>query len=477
MKAGLAAALSTRRRPAAKADRGAPSAVPRSNDNTASDAGELPRGSLHWDAPVPVTTHSTGVKPVPYRSRKGEVKVATHWGQRKLLMSELQLLLPPFTPPDQRCHVVYVGSAPGTHLALLDDLFDRRHTWHLVDPGRFVPSVRDRSNFLVDNSFFDNAAAYAIALQRLAAVAPALASVFSHAIESTEAETDVARPWRSLETGDLDAARTSTDIPTLYEPELPLPVGLNLLRIAASERKPLLFVSDVRTGTAAMPNFASHVVENMMAQATWTRILHPTRAMLKFRLPYSTDAAQLPEYLDGDVLLPIWGPMTTTECRLVVSRPFSRRQFDPVDHERRMFFFNATLRERVHFNHDLSPHQDLDNRFDSAAEIAVWNTYRAAIDSTRSVKQLVSLVTAALGESFEDIRRKRDALIVSATVIDGGTVKRYRPEHATAADDDVKTADADGVATERMRSVWWTNVDTTKLLPAAGLECCALLPS
>jgi hypothetical protein len=56
----------------------------------------------------------------------------------------------------------------------------------------------------------------------------------------------------------------------------------------------------------------------MNAQRRWVGILQPLAALLKFRLPW---AAGKTDYLAGAVMLPVWGPPTTTESRLLVPSP------------------------------------------------------------------------------------------------------------------------------------------------------------
>jgi cap3/cap4 methyltransferase len=431
---------------------------------------ELPaRGSLHWSGPPPRVLHDAPVRRQPYRRRKGEVKCAVHWGQRKLLMSEVQLLLPPYGNGFQRRYlIVYVGSAPGGHLEYLDRLFDSRHSWHLVDPGAFVPTLRTLPNVRIDNTYFDNAKAYSILTERIQPHCPALAAVFAHVVDtatvsgqrqSLGADVPAARV-----TGDLDAARMAEEIPTMWEPELALPIGLHLLGRAAATRTPALFVSDVRSGTAEMSNFDGHVVENMRAQATWAHIVDADFSMLKYRLPYSTDAQRqyrLGPYPAGDVVLPVWGPQTTTECRLVIRPGAPWVEADVVDHEERMYYLNAILRERVHFNHAASPHAELDNRFDSAAEVAIWETFiRESQQPQLTVKALVDRTTAVLGETFEDIRRKRDALLTATEAVAGGSSKRFRAEQPRQNEISQRQASTmvNALLEERKRHVWWRNV-------------------
>eukprot|EP00971_Amphidinium_carterae_P214799 4262402-Amphidinium_carterae.1 len=58
------------------------------------------------------------------------------------------------------------------------------------------------------------------------------------------------------------------------------------------------------------------VQEDMKQQERWVMALQPRWAMLKFRLPWSAGCT---EYLDGDIHLPVWGPQTTTETRLITN--------------------------------------------------------------------------------------------------------------------------------------------------------------
>jgi hypothetical protein len=70
---------------------------------------------------------------LPYRQRPFELKGVVHWGQLKLMLSEIQFL-------SEHGHlsntVVYAGSAPGTHIKLLSSMFPK-HKFILWDPRPF----------------------------------------------------------------------------------------------------------------------------------------------------------------------------------------------------------------------------------------------------------------------------------------------------------------------------------------------------
>ncbi|CUE66663.1 poly A polymerase regulatory subunit, putative [Bodo saltans] len=442
-----------------------------------------------------------------YRSRFGDTKTAIHWGQRKLLLSEMQLLSH-YARPGVSYHIVYAGSAPGTHLGFLDDITNCIHTWELVDPGQFDRDVLGpRKNFLLRNEFFTNATAYGINATRLSAL-KGLRAVYEHvALDSVATEKSEIHARLDGIIGHLDVARGTTDIPSIYETPLTLPVGLNTLCQVAMERKPLLFVSDIRSGSVELPNFEEHVVENMKAQQAWTEILQGDFAMLKFRLPYTSKATGpggagavasklidddgCVEYLGGDMVLPIWTRPTSTEGRLVVPRGTGRIRYNVQRVEDQFFFFNAKLREHYHFNHILSPHVVLDNHFDGAAEVNCLREFCTFMDARltapgmknkliAAIEAMSTRITVQLKLDFEAAVRRRDAIVLKQArlglrVVDEEGGEDVEGPSSLAQVVVVPTtafvsweADArrmmDQAAKERLRPIWWGNLT----LPASS---------
>ena len=263
-----------------------------------------------------------------YRRRTEEQKTTVHWGQRKLLMSEIEFLLMTQTPKKQ-CTVIYAGAAPGTHVRVLAEMFPR-HTFILVDPAPFT--VRpERGRIHIHQAMFTDELA-------------------------------------------------------------------NELRQSLQQRNTrILFISDVRS---CDPDYHSEQVHterinaDMRAQARWHRILQPFKSMLKFRLPYAPGST---EYLKGDIHLPVWGPPSTTECRLIVNTHPGTRTYDHTDHEEKMFHFNTVTRVALY------PHTvcgcGIDHCYDCTAEVGILKAYLAATgkdDSDRSVAQLSALISSSI---------------------------------------------------------------------------------
>lgn len=92
---------------------------------------------------------------------KDKMKDNIHLGQRKLLMSEIQLLNMYFKKnPDGKPTIVYVGAAPGTHLQFLLFLFPKVR-FILYDGAKFDTSLLDR-RFELHNEFFTDETCHAV---------------------------------------------------------------------------------------------------------------------------------------------------------------------------------------------------------------------------------------------------------------------------------------------------------------------------
>jgi hypothetical protein len=76
------------------------------------------------------------------------VKTVIHWGQRKLLLSEVEFLT---LYGHLSSVVVYAGAAPGTHTGYLARLFPQ-HRFVLLDPAPFT--VRETDRILCRNELF-----------------------------------------------------------------------------------------------------------------------------------------------------------------------------------------------------------------------------------------------------------------------------------------------------------------------------------
>lgn len=88
---------------------------------------------------------------LPYQSHQIEL-TECHWGQLKLLYSEIEFLtIVSKYISLKECLIVYVGAAPGTHDPLLLDMFPDSN-WFLIDPAKF--NIRESDRVKILNGFF-----------------------------------------------------------------------------------------------------------------------------------------------------------------------------------------------------------------------------------------------------------------------------------------------------------------------------------
>jgi hypothetical protein len=251
-----------------------------------------------------------------YRRRQGEKKTVIQWPQRKALLSEIEFL----TEFGARSEtVVYAGAAPGHHLELLSEMF-AKHTFELWDPSPF--QIKAKAGRIV----------------------------LKHGLFTPE----VARGYRMLKPLFISDVRCAD-------------------RIGAQQAR--------RSGGAsssggAVTSSDRQNKQDMDEQLQWHMNMKPMASMLRFELSWKPGKTR---YLDGDVRLPVFGAITGTECRLVVSseQP-SFRDYDNAVHERQMFHFN-TVRRVARYPHQIVAH-GLDHCYDCSAEVAILANYIVRVE-------------------------------------------------------------------------------------------------
>ena len=280
-----------------------------------------------------------------------------HNGQSKLLMSEVQFMLNvhqqralayPDLPVDTPFLCVYAGACPCHHLGELTRMFPHV-VFVLVDPAF---AAADGSSSFAE---WDN--------ERVVVWAEHFST---HTI-------DVLTSWMGARAFKCGTAHLRS-IPSTY---LPYFKDLDQLSLAGFDaREDVLFISDIRVDARDEALISS----DMDVQALWFHQLQATSGLLKFRLPYVTaewlaDARhhQLKRvYLQGVTQMPVWGPRSTTECRLQVERGCDVASYDPVSHERQLAGFNRHDRQASYcFNG-----QAFDS-FDAAATAVLASRYLA----------------------------------------------------------------------------------------------------
>ena len=141
-------------------------------------------------------TINPGTPWAKYSRRKGEAKTVEHWGQRKLLLAEIEFLTEVSKPGDL---VLYAGAAPGTHINYLSESLFPELRWVLVDPAPFEAVQTDKITII--NDYFTD---------ELADAYRGRAALFISDIRALTDESDSALVESQVR-ADMDAQRSWTE--------------------------------------------------------------------------------------------------------------------------------------------------------------------------------------------------------------------------------------------------------------------------
>lgn len=253
------------------------------------------RDTFERSPPLPysrtLTAESLGQ--LPYEKYDVDINTLPHFGQRKLLLSELEFLcVCAAENTDVKC-VVYAGAAPGNHIPVLADIF-HEYSFILIDPSPFCVQLKDYARRstgrvkLIQDLFSENVAS------RLKLIPHGFLFV-----------SDIRNTSVSREEGNNDRV----------------------------------------------------VQQDMDLQRQWVTELRPARSMLKFRLPFArfenkTCVNRDFEYLAGDIYLQAFSRPGSAETRLItqtlapgMSVPLQTH--DCERYEKQMRFFNIVSRPTV----------------------------------------------------------------------------------------------------------------------------------
>jgi len=123
---------------------------------------DVDKGPQEWKPELRFLNQNKQWPRMSYVRRRDKDRSTNHWGQLKLLESEILVLI-----ENSESTVIYAGAAPGKHLIVLANLFPNVK-FELYDPAAFDKTVinfAEASNgrFSIHNQFFDEAVAQQVA--------------------------------------------------------------------------------------------------------------------------------------------------------------------------------------------------------------------------------------------------------------------------------------------------------------------------
>lgn len=301
-----------------------------------------------------------------YFRRNKDQKKAIHWGQRKLIMSEIQFLTE-YSLKKQESAVIYIGAAPGNHIPLLSQMFSHI-TFYLYDPQPFHIQ-----------------------------------------------ETDKIKIFQRYFTDD-DALNWNKD---------------GVLRIKDQNT---YLISDIRTAdhlSMELEENETTIMSDMLRQKEWYLTINPTKALLKFRLPYSDFKPETTDhwtfnYLNGKIYKQAWAPQTSTETRLVPEQGESVTDWDVIKYESQLFYHNTVVREKNRYLNLITGKtnpmvkDELLNDYDSMLESYILLEYIKKYKVSSSLSYYSDLITKELNKG----RVKKNWYSLSKLRLDPILIKR-----------------------------------------------------
>ena len=273
-------------------------------------------------------------------SSDAPVEKGLHFGQRKLLFSEIEFLTAICSAKVDDAIVVYAGAANGSHLPFLFGMFPSIK-FVLIDPAPFCSAL--------------------IEMDRRKSSSQLLELINECCSDELCARIRKTYPVQSL-----------------------------------------YLISDIRSGNPPdLTNWENTQLmerDNAM-QASWCYSLGAKAAMLKFHPPYppTTLDDKTPDsiqYFKGEALWGVWAPKSSTEVRLVVTGPFVDRSkltaatYNCKAFEEQCYYYNTNGRYAR----------------DCAAERRILSRYVALTNSKESVQAISSKISTALKtEGFQPL--------------------------------------------------------------------------
>lgn len=322
------------------------------------------------------------------------------WGQRKLFISDMQVLLLGVnlsTMPEPQ--VVVAGSYPGTHFIFLADLWPEVH-FHLYDPKFADPAhqaetarILRQFNYHGPTVSTDNRDSTTSdptededsnqgGAPRVDAAGQFRIRVYAQVFTDNDA-----KEWAKVQATSRNVIFIS-DIRRIDHNDAAA-LSIKKFNIAV-DAKGIPTDDPARVAEAriwATAELERSIWEDMTFQQEWVRLIKPAYASLKFRLPYPRDKTdtRAVEYLAGNVYIQPWAPATSSETRLVPRRnaagEYYTGSWNLREYDGWLYYHNrVTRRQNTYLNfltNDNHPPDapELLNDYDSMAETRVWEQY------------------------------------------------------------------------------------------------------
>lgn len=318
---------------------------------------------------------------------------AVHNGQLKLFLTELQFLTMYLKTNNDPCYVVYAGSAPSHKLGMLMALFPKTK-FVLIDPAEHLieylaeSGVRETqySPNRINAQLYFSATDDDKFRKRIGNGVERQINLYRKGLVSRDSNKGLnAMPTSSDEL--VRVIRDSAQQVYIIESIMTVEIAELLAPLGAGSEGPLLFVSDIRTNQGKDAPSNVDIIWNSAQHLNWLRRLRPAHYILKFHPPYPEAEKQRDKglqeyavrqethddvsnckdmvdflenykagrfvYLKGDhIFIQAFAPLNSTEVRLVGSNTEEMVEYDMIEFEERMRYYNV-------FHRPLGNHEEM----------------------------------------------------------------------------------------------------------------------
>lgn len=279
-----------------------------------------PNGKL-----TPVLPNDTQTSTLDYK-----LDIPNHWGQRKLLLTEIDFFTKYLDPDNEDVvDVIYAGAAHGTHISLLFRLFPNLR-FHLYDPAIFDSSLKkyvDEGKIIINEYYHD------MKYKRI----------------NINKKTPFL-PYRQRQRLPEDYGFFTNEVAEYYKKKF-FDEKLNYSKC--------MFISDIRrdlpkdkfkTNTEWWNAFEKIAMEDQEFMKQWVLIMRPQYSMLKFKQPYVTeDKPVYYKYLKGEIHLQTWSPPNSAETRLLITHEDLDTEvyYNIISYERKTSYYNYLRTQNI----------------------------------------------------------------------------------------------------------------------------------
>jgi len=296
--------------------------------------------------------------------------------------------------------VVYAGATPGSHIMKLSDMFPD-HKFILYDPNDFDPKLRGKKYQgkieIVQDYFMDETA------KKYSEEGVLFISDIRTANWQKMTEEDVQNRVRQdniwMQSWVLfmrpKKAMLKFKVPYPEKPKSEKEVE-NWLRNHGVKDEVLAVLRSNNINPVKLRALSIEDISQFnLPESDVTTLLENIKELRKLGCT---------DFLQGDIHLPIWGPVTTTETRLVTDADQPIVMYDHTDYEELMFHFN-TITRMTYYPHDIptTAKTGFDHCFDCRSEIWVLEQYLLRcrnISEDRVKEEIVNLKEEIVRESI-----------------------------------------------------------------------------